>query len=192
MDEEKNHNGLIALMWIAVLAHIFTAAGCVLVVLRDLQRISFDQIWIRAVGIALLVTVAIDIILAIWYFSWQWRAVRLRQDNGGFSTTPAWSIAMWFIPFLSLIRPYQIVKEIGEDMPSALLGTLKLWWGLFLASNFLANISNFVLKDNEVFIFGSITISYLLWVLAGILFIRIFRSIQTADRSVGHLADVFA
>lgn len=57
-----------------------------------------------------------------------------------------WAIGSWFVPFLSLWRPKQIVNDVwragGRDAadaePGALLG---LWWTAFIVSNWVAGIA---------------------------------------------------
>ena len=72
--------------------------------------------------------------------------------------TPGWAVGGFFVPFLNLVRPLQVMREVwhGSD-PSGLerdvasggpsirnrLGTPSLvgwWWALFLVSAFLGNI----------------------------------------------------
>jgi hypothetical protein len=58
-----------------------------------------------------------------------------------------WVVGSWFVPFLNLVRPYQIVKYIQDksDPETVSVGggyydaggnfSLKAWWGFWLASN---------------------------------------------------------
>ena len=73
--------------------------------------------------------------------------------------SPGWSVGSWFVPFVNLVRPYGIIKEIwfGSDPDdvssedSALGGTLEmtkvvtpmfgLWWAMWIISNVFNNIS---------------------------------------------------
>ncbi|MBI15650.1 MAG: hypothetical protein CL782_05325 [Chloroflexi bacterium] len=71
--------------------------------------------------------------------------------------SPAWAVGWWFIPFMHLFRPYQVMNEIWKSshpnnkytpgVPSA--GTYKIdigsnligwWWALWIVSNVLENI----------------------------------------------------
>jgi hypothetical protein len=64
-----------------------------------------------------------------------------------------WVVGSWFVPFLNLVRPYQIVKYIRDksdpDTVNAAGGyydtggnfTLKAWWGFWLACNIVDNLS---------------------------------------------------
>jgi len=58
-----------------------------------------------------------------------------------------WAAIGWFIPFLNLVRPYQIMREIWDgtfrnagmetEGSSSIVG---LWWGLYIGGNILSNI----------------------------------------------------
>lgn len=73
--------------------------------------------------------------------------------------TPGWAVGGFFVPFLNLVRPFQVMREVwhGSD-PTRLerdaaadsppigghLGTPSLvgwWWALFLVSNFIGYIA---------------------------------------------------
>ncbi len=72
--------------------------------------------------------------------------------------TPGWAVGGFFVPFLNLVRPFQVMREVwhgsdpsgverdaGSSGPSMRnqLGTPALvgwWWALFLISGFLGNI----------------------------------------------------
>lgn len=90
-------------------------------------------------GIAFLVT-------AIAFLKWIYRANKNCHGFGaqGMKFTPGWSIGYYFIPILSLYKPYQAMKEIWKvstnpanwqyEKGSALL---RWWWALWLISDFL-------------------------------------------------------
>ena len=65
--------------------------------------------------------------------------------------SPGWAVGWWFVPFMNVFRPFQVVKEIWqasgpEARPDswrdastpALLGW---WWALFLLGSFASNIA---------------------------------------------------
>ena len=62
--------------------------------------------------------------------------------------SPGWAVGWYFVPFANLVKPYQGMKEAwmashfrdnwhGEPTPALLVW----WWGLWLVTNILANIS---------------------------------------------------
>ena len=67
----------------------------------------------------------------------------------GMRYTPGWTIVWFFVPVLNLFRPYQAVQEAWkisrpgdywwESRPNS--GLVNLWWGLWISSNVLGQIS---------------------------------------------------
>lgn len=56
------------------------------------------------------------------------------------SFTPGWTIGAWFVPFLNLVRPYQIASAMWRHA-SAKVGNSPVvgwWWAFWVASNILA------------------------------------------------------
>ena len=70
--------------------------------------------------------------------------VQLRYSSG-------WAVRSWFIPIISLFRPYQVMKEIWKRShpnrpdPDALL--VNVWWALWLGSFVVAYLPRFALDD---------------------------------------------
>jgi hypothetical protein len=98
---------------------------------------------------------------AVVFLMWFRRVHKNLPALGGrdLKYSPGWAVGGFFVPFLNLVRPLQVMREIwhGSD-PSRLerdlalggasirnqLGTPSLvrwWWGLFLAFNFLGGNS---------------------------------------------------
>lgn len=92
------------------------------------------------------------IVWGITYLRWLHRT---NVNCRGFGTndmrfTPAWSVAWHFIPFMNLVRPFQVKREIwlsahhpGNDrwmlqQASPLIG---IWWALWLLSGSLGTAS---------------------------------------------------
>jgi len=104
-------------------------------------------------GIALLLYVALLIICMIVFLMWLYRARSNLPALGAADVrwSPGWSIACWFIPIMSLFRPYQVVKETWQASDPASLpgwrpepppGIFGWWWGLFLVYGFGSNATN--------------------------------------------------
>jgi len=90
------------------------------------------------------------------FFMWIYRANKnLRSlHTAGLRFTPGWAVGWFFIPFMNLFRPYQVVSEIwkasdpkvgtADDTSWEAVVTSPIvgcWWALFLISNFAANIA---------------------------------------------------
>lgn len=98
----------------------------------------------------LLLIVATIVTFIMWYYRAYKNLHELKVAS--LHHTPGWAIGAWFVPFLNLGRPYTIMKEIWVNTqnftvpkdelirPSSSL-IVGWWWGLWLFSNFLANIT---------------------------------------------------
>lgn len=71
--------------------------------------------------------------------------------------TDGWTIGAWFVPFLNLVRPYEIVKEVWQKTFGLLHGdkkdeTAKIgwWWATFLIANFFNSIINYVYQEPDI------------------------------------------
>jgi len=79
-------------------------------------------------------------------------------------TSPTMSVVYWFIPFLHLIRPYQVVKAIywssepaADDLPSDWVRRIPqifpVWWLTWILSNMVERIASKI-EDSEVAVFS--------------------------------------
>lgn len=89
--------------------------------------------------IYLFVFVTSGLLILRWIHRANYNARQLGALNMTFS--PGWAIGYYFIPILTLWKPYQAMKEIWEaskepsDRPSqGSSGLLPLWWGLWIVS----------------------------------------------------------
>jgi len=100
--------------------------------------------------------IALGVAMAVAFFMWIYRANKnLRSLRAaGLSFTPGWAVGWFFVPFMNLFRPYQVVSEIwkasdpmvnmADDTSWKAVTTSPIvgcWWALFLISNFIANIA---------------------------------------------------
>lgn len=114
----------------------------------------------------LLVHVATAVAFLVWFR----RVHKNLSSIGGrdLKYTSGWAIGGFFVPFLNLIRPLQVMREVwhGSD-PAGIerdtapsgplirdqLGTpspVGWWWALFVISSFLANVSmRMLLSDDQ-------------------------------------------
>jgi len=99
---------------------------------------------------------ALYITSAIVFLVWIHRAHRNLPSLGATDLrfTPGWAVGWFFVPIMSLFRPYQVASEIckasdpkvdttdGTAWKSAATSPIVgWWWALFLISNFVANIA---------------------------------------------------
>lgn len=134
---------------------------------------------------------------AIPFLIWFRRAYRNLLFLGikALNYSPGWAVGGWFVPFLNLVRPYQIAKEIwvqsyrsnaipGDTQHRQLnLSFVGAWWSLFLVMNFVGTFSSKVYAGAETLDglqFAAITdiLDALVTIPAAILAIKLVRAIQ--------------
>jgi hypothetical protein len=105
---------------------------------------------VRHAGIGKL-QVAAFILTAVCWLIWQARAYgNLRLVGTAKSRfTQGWSIGYWFVPFINLVRPYQIIADLWTrsesqnteraTVPSA-PSAVSLWWGGYLVTAFVGRL----------------------------------------------------
>ncbi|PPK88737.1 uncharacterized protein DUF4328 [Neolewinella xylanilytica] len=93
------------------------------------------------------------VIAATTFIRWFRRAyynlheLPVRVDHG-----EGWAAGAWFVPFLNLVRPYQIMQELyvksdhllrGHPLAEGLLGkrdTIGIWWGMWVIFSILSRV----------------------------------------------------
>jgi|SRR6267143_2511070 len=86
-------------------------------------------------------------ITAVFFFMWIHRAHRNLSALGatGLKYSPGWAVGGFFVPFLNLVRPFQVVTEIWKASdPKVSAGSswqaspstamIGQWWGIYLAN----------------------------------------------------------
>lgn len=100
----------------------------------------------QLIGVSYLI---VFILTGIFFLKWIHRANLNARGFGAANMefTPGWSVGWYFIPVMSLFKPFQAMKEIWQVSqnpkawqsvhPSPLLGC---WWGLWITSNILGQV----------------------------------------------------
>jgi hypothetical protein len=93
----------------------------------------------------LIVSFVLYVPCGIAFLAWLSRSIdNVPVLGGGIPVaSPRWSIGWWFIPFMSLWKPYQVVKDLNTRMAAgpATGGALLLaWWLCFIVGNFMARV----------------------------------------------------
>jgi hypothetical protein len=141
------------------------------------------------------------ILTIVVFLQWLHRIVANLVPIGAHSTwSPGWAVGAWFVPFLNLVRPYQIVKEAwdGSDPNPAGSTTTSMlggWWALWIIGNILSNIT-YRMADEAATLetISAITMmsiaASLLSIGAGIFIIRIVRQLTARqdDRATHRVA----
>jgi hypothetical protein len=101
-------------------------------------------------GLVGLSQAGLGLLTGIVFLKWVYRAYKNIQGFGaeGLRFSPGWAVGYYFVPFLSLVRPVQVMNEIWrvsqdprnwlQRRGSWLIGT---WWALFLAYSIVTQVS---------------------------------------------------
>jgi len=95
------------------------------------------------------------IVSAVTFIQWFRRAYfNLHTRVKGLSNAEGWAAGAWFVPVISLFKPYQIMKEMNEKTDELILenglntehnsnpsNSIALWWALWIVTNVIAQIS---------------------------------------------------
>jgi len=114
------------------------------------ELVSFEEVTSNdtrqtTLGIFQLLLFALTVVA---FVSWMYRAHTNLDSlrNNELKYTHGWAIGAWFVPFMNLVRPFQIVREIwnsstphgrSDDTP----GLLQAWWTMFILSTFIGNFA---------------------------------------------------
>lgn len=97
------------------------------------------------IGIIYLIAFVISAVTFIQWFRRAYYNLHLRVDH--LSQTEGWAAGSWFVPIVSLYRPYQIMKELYQETKELLVkkglsindnfttGSLGWWWTLWIINN---------------------------------------------------------
>jgi hypothetical protein len=104
----------------------------------------------------LLVWVATFVLAAVFFGIWIHRAAKNLPALGAtyLQFTPGWCVGWFYVPIMSLFKPYQAMREIWQQsepdadatpvygvMPSNGTPLMPLWWGAWLGSAVAFNVS---------------------------------------------------
>ncbi len=102
-------------------------------------------------GIIGLMTLIVILLTIVFFIMWFRRAYYNLHQSGvrGLSFDEGWAAGCWFVPFLNLVRPYQIMREIWVETQRIIPGNTYIkgaglvgwWWALYLISNFFSTFS---------------------------------------------------
>lgn len=138
-----------------------------------------EGLLVIASGLVALLYVAVFITTVVLVCRWFHLATRhaLAREAGLEVSTPGSAVRSWFIPFLNLVRPFNLTRQMLESagLDVALVG---VWQALWIAGNIAANLSNRIPGEA-----GLITgvVSDLLLVGAGLSFVQIVRKLRWAS-----------
>lgn len=144
---------LLAILWQLYSMHQFENGSA------SLDDLALSDKLVQATVIIELVAHFLNIVV---FLRWFRRAYyNLHQVNPLFPTwSEGWASGAWFVPFVNLVRPYKIMREIWEgtgqalsgvapmDVPKSILG---IWWACLMFSSLANNISFRLARSIESF-----------------------------------------
>jgi hypothetical protein len=141
------------LLW----ASVVVACLALIVDLEELVRIQLGQLTPDQLanndpmqGIVGLSQAGLGLVTGIVFLKWVYRAYKNIQGFGaeGLRFSPGWAVGYYFVPFVSLVRPVQVMSEIWrvsqdprnwlQRRGSWLIG---IWWALFLLYSIVTQVS---------------------------------------------------
>ncbi len=120
------------------------------------------------------------LISAITFIQWFRRAYfNLHQKVANLSLTEGWAAGSWFVPIVSLYRPYQIMKELYQETKKLLnkkgitsgitTSALGWWWTLWIINNIIGQfVFRYSLQAESVEELTTSTIASMISNIAGI------------------------
>lgn len=117
------------------------------------QIISANDTRVQIIGIIYLIVFFIS---AFTFIQWYRRAYYNLNIRANCNHSEIWAAGSWFVPIISLFRPYQIMKEMHHKT-SALIKVktdevldksnsgIGVWWGLWIITNYFGN---YILKSS--------------------------------------------
>lgn len=151
------------------------------------------------------ITLIVGIIFIMWFRRAYWN---LHQLVKHLNHSEGWAAGAWFVPIMSLFRPYQIMQELWLKTPrylkkhnvepAKIAGDVPLgwWWAAFISSAIISNISGrLYLRSDDLGLYeGAIITDYVstgLSLIAGFLILKIIdgyheleHQLQQVDHSI--------
>jgi hypothetical protein len=116
----------------------------------------------------------------IWMHAAVRRATLLGRAPGA---TPAWAVGSWFVPFVNLVVPFQVVRRLlGEPEASGVRSFVPgLWWACWLGSGVVSWLSLLDRRDGAL---AFKVLANTLAVVAGLLLVSIVRGVNRASSTL--------
>jgi hypothetical protein len=201
MYEYKDPSGItraaVIAVWLYLVADVlFGLSSLASLVSPDPDYASDMELMLAGVtGLGLFVAmIACVILVGRWTYRVNANAHALSKD---LTITPGWAVGWHFVPIANLFKPFQAMKEAwlashyrgawhGEPA-SALLGW---WWGLWIVTNILSNVSlRMQMQSPELISDAVFTIDFIAAVLnvpLCLVLIRMMKQLSAAQLTAHH------
>jgi hypothetical protein len=128
----------------------------------SIKENQLSQMAITVGGIFSFLLLFPTLLLSIFFILWMKRAYdNLHKSGfGEMNLTSGWVVACWFIPFVNMVMPYIIVKEIWnktqqtfykEPVEEIYEGSIVgYWWGTYIGSGIISVVAYYFVTIGEV------------------------------------------
>lgn len=131
-----------------------------------------------------LLHLAIFVITAVLFLMWLHRAYRNLHALGArpLETTPGWAVGYFFIPFVNLVKPFHVVRELWNksdpqaqshegfgNFPQGTPALIGWWWAFWVIANISARVADRIVGNAETV--GAMIMAARLGIVADALFV---------------------
>lgn len=123
----------------------------------EIEDGALTSVWLLLYGLLALLKLPLYIATIVFFLCWLYRAHYNLQflKPGVLNFSSGWAVGWWFIPIANLFMPFKAVREVWSesdpdvsDEPEIFSATFQsaptymaFWWGTWIISNVLENIS---------------------------------------------------
>ncbi|PYT00103.1 MAG: hypothetical protein DMF63_09045 [Acidobacteria bacterium] len=148
----------------------------------DLDDEGAASIWLMMQGLIFLLTFVALILSGILFLIWLYRAHSNLESLQGrnLEFTPGWAVGYWFVPFVNLYKPFQVVREVWwesnpeiDEEHSFLSESLRtaptymgIWWAMWIISNIADNVASRVYDPDTM---DNIEISGIVFIVSSVI-----------------------
>lgn len=121
---------------------------------NDVEAANANDMRVSIIAIGNLIVIICSIVFFILWFRRAYNNLHLTQQVN-LLYTEGWAAGAWFVPFLNLARPYQIMNEIWNKTQEATKNLLSFkgsslvgwWWAIYLISAIITRFAYRFFKD---------------------------------------------
>jgi hypothetical protein len=188
-------SSMLAMIWNATIVAMFRGAGDIGAA-YEIGESATDMLFLGLV----LLQIVIYFVTAVVFLVWLHGAYRNLPALGAvkLDTTPGWAVGYFFIPFVNLFKPFQVVREIwhestpgvgvhegfgGYSLRSSTPALVGWWWALCIIANIAMLASEQVLDgagtiEGMLLALWLVIASHALFVIAAVLAILVVKRID--------------
>jgi len=168
------------------------------------QAATFNDLRQQILAIIYIIAYIVSGIMFIMWFRRAYFNLHLKRSKY-LSYSEGWAAGSWFVPFINLYRPYQIMKEIYEETNKLLkynsdkdtqveTDYLGWWWGIWItvgiAGNIISRLSRNAVNLNELSTYTLLNmIIILIGVLLSIITIKVIKDYAVVEPLILEIKD---